>query len=264
MQPAVIVERLMLLVGATFLSVAFFQFRLNSASNLVGDYDENNEIAVRGRFAKLRPLPYIPPINRDYIDGTGIELVLGKKCLNLLPNSDVLDLQKCMFNPNQNFNWSEYQQLDIANETGHRLCVALSPANNQSLSLESCNKSLSHQKWDFTRISGRYKRYGKLQHLNTGLCLGRNWINVSSESLVVTPCSQPHLRSHMDCDEAWYLPRSHQTYFKKDAKPFALHAIPKNTPHPGGRWKPKQIPKPAGRVLCWVLTLPEAHDKRVI
>eukprot|EP00040_Diaphanoeca_grandis_P044062 m.11148 g.11148 ORF g.11148 m.11148 type:complete len:505 (-) comp8686_c0_seq1:90-1604(-) len=263
MQPVVILERFLLAFGAYLMLSSLLTIGLTSTAQVQQQALEIKQ-EVHGRFAKLRPMPYIPPLPKQYVDGSGIELLVGKLCLQANQTNQLeVKFRNCTFSPEQNFNWTTNHEIDIVLEEGFRHCLQVSPRDNVTLELAICNRSRTCQQWDFQEISGRYKRYGALRHVGTRNCLARKVIS-SGDTLVVEPCVERAVRAHLTCEQAWYLPRAHQSYFRKDFKPFPLHRMPSATPHTGGKWLPKQLPKPAGKVLCWVLTIPEGHAEKAL
>jgi hypothetical protein len=111
------------------------------------------------------------------------------------------------------------------------------------------------QRWNYTEVTGRYKRFGAVVNNGTGHCLTRVFPSSNGEVdyPVTAPCGT-HVKSTVGltstCDQSWYLPRSRQWYFNASRPPANLS------------FTPRPLLKSAGRILCWVLTHPGSHDTK--
>eukprot|EP00041_Stephanoeca_diplocostata_P020239 m.450553 g.450553 ORF g.450553 m.450553 type:complete len:580 (+) comp21513_c0_seq1:170-1909(+) len=175
--------------------------------------------------------------------------------------------------------------------------------------LTRCNSSDPFQQWNYTRITGRFKRFGALVNGGSTWCLTRNAHvgDVSTATaarterpVIVQRCDgtgvvervhhgrgkdeerSPASTDTLACDQAWYLPKQLQRYHDANAVPMPLpwevhgttitSKVARPTHHMGKKRRrrrtttadPTSTHSRAGKILCWVLTYPDAHDTKAV
>eukprot|EP00038_Savillea_parva_P011773 m.200030 g.200030 ORF g.200030 m.200030 type:complete len:507 (-) comp20937_c0_seq1:58-1578(-) len=254
MQKAVLVERVLFGIGVSLLVMSVLQYR--AATLAMREGNTGVPFTLPGsRLAHLRPYKYARPNTKPNKDGLGIELVLGKRCLDASPaRLPYVGLANCTWRPEQQFNWS-HGQISITDIRKTRRCAtvetdATSDGPTSPIVLQACNRSDPQQQWNFTQLAGQYRRFGTLVHNATGHCLTRVFGeggHAGGERVAVAPCTAVNYSS---CEQAWYLPRSYQHHFNA-SQPAAPLGLPK-----------RPFVRSAGRILCWVLTHPGSHDTK--
>eukprot|EP00039_Didymoeca_costata_P013003 m.191595 g.191595 ORF g.191595 m.191595 type:complete len:561 (+) comp15647_c0_seq4:210-1892(+) len=199
------------------------------------------------------PLSTLLPSNVVWKPGTTLCIQLeNSKSLKLKGCGDYINgqhLYKANKPPENPILWQLSDSLLGIRAVGnHQLEQCLVPSNQDSISggkltLVPCQQNKGDEGdlgeeesmlWKFERVGGNHKRFGRLVHISSSLCLSQG----SNFELLLLTCTKT-----LACAQTWS---------------FSNHNLEKLKPT-GSK---TAVEKFDSRVLCWVLTQPKEHDAK--
>eukprot|EP00039_Didymoeca_costata_P000799 m.47309 g.47309 ORF g.47309 m.47309 type:complete len:559 (+) comp10479_c0_seq2:99-1775(+) len=260
-QFSILFERLLFLIGGGLLVSSFLNYRVHTTQPYqLADLEDVD--AIMESIQKMQDDNKAAIIARLKNDGRGLELFPGHVCLDGNPRfGDSIALFKCLWSAHQRFKLGKngFIHIQLPSSDIH-LCIEANETDS-SVRLSHCRHENLAQQWIVHNVKGELMQYAMLKNVKTNKCLApgfKNSDNNSSNAALgyasTIPCHEGDQDAQCSTFAYWFLPRAHQSHLNITA--FKQKILPKPPLHP------RDTEGRKGKVLCWVLTQPTAHDDK--